>query len=280
MRQISPHLTSHIASEVTRLASCWRLLRRDGVMLGFTTHDRDLIVGGQTFRAAASFAPSAINANNALNVDNLEVDGALTSDAISASDLRAGRYDFARIDIFLVDWQAPDAGVINLSSGFLGEVRIQDQRFTAEVRGLKQILQQEIGEVFSPECRADLGDRRCRVALRDFTQTSTIAQVSSPRSFIASALNQPDGWLRYGLLRWHDGGNAGLDFEVKQQQGDAIVLVQTPPAPLSVGDRFEVIAGCDKRFATCRDKFANVPNFRGEPFVPGVDSLLDYPGLQ
>ena len=73
---------------------------------------------------------------------------------------------------------------------------------------------------------------------------------------------------------------AGLTFEVKQQQGDAIALVQTPPAPLMESDRFEVTAGCDKRFATCRDKFANVPNFRGEPFVPGVDSLLDYPGLQ
>ena len=201
MRALSPHLTQHIAGTLTTLATCWRLLRRDGVMLGFTTHDRDLTIGGQTFRAAAGFVPSAISANNALKVDNLEVDGGLTSDAINSADLRAGRYDFAKIDIFLVDWQAPDAGAISLSSGFLGEVRMEDQRFTAEVRGLKQILQQEIGEVFSPECRADLGDRRCRVALRNFTQAGSIAQVQSPRSFIANALGRSEGWFRYGLLR-------------------------------------------------------------------------------
>jgi hypothetical protein len=37
-----------------------------------------------------------------------------------------------------------------------------------------------------------------------------------------------------------------------------------------------LIPGCDKRFATCRDRFTNVHAFGGEPHVPGTDALLRY----
>ena len=36
-------------------------------------------------------------------------------------------------------------------------------------------------------------------------------------------------------------------------------------------------AGCDKRFATCRVKFANTANFRGFPHVPAQEWLLATP---
>ncbi len=46
-----------------------------------------------------------------------------------------------------------------------------------------------------------------------------------------------------------------------------------------VGDkRIALTEGCDKRFATCRTRFANSENFRGEPHLPGNDLLTRYPG--
>ena len=39
------------------------------------------------------------------------------------------------------------------------------------------------------------------------------------------------------------------------------------------GNTVRVTAGCDKSLATCRDVFANVINFQGEPHVPGIDAL-------
>jgi uncharacterized phage protein (TIGR02218 family) len=35
-----------------------------------------------------------------------------------------------------------------------------------------------------------------------------------------------------------------------------------------------VTAGCDKGFASCRDRFANVLNFRGFPHMPGNDFVV------
>ena len=39
-------------------------------------------------------------------------------------------------------------------------------------------------------------------------------------------------------------------------------------------DPFTVTAGCDKRFETCRDRFANSINFRGFPHIPGNDFVI------
>ena len=48
------------AAELETVATFWRLSRRDGVPLGFTTHDRDLWLDGVGHRAGPGMVPSAI----------------------------------------------------------------------------------------------------------------------------------------------------------------------------------------------------------------------------
>jgi uncharacterized phage protein (TIGR02218 family) len=48
------------------------------------------------------------------------------------------------------------------------------------------------------------------------------------------------------------------------------------PAAPAPGDQFQVAAGCDKRFSTCRDRFANAASFRGFPHMPGADYVVRY----
>jgi len=51
----------------------------------------------------------------------------------------------------------------------------------------------------------------------------------------------------------------------------ALTLHLPFPYPIAVGDQAMLEAGCDRLLATCRDKFANVGNYRGEPYIPGFD---------
>ena len=53
MRALDPAFAAHIASGATTLATCWRLTRRDGVVLGFTDHDQPLTFDGTNFLPAA-----------------------------------------------------------------------------------------------------------------------------------------------------------------------------------------------------------------------------------
>jgi uncharacterized phage protein (TIGR02218 family) len=89
------------------------------------------------------------------------------------------------------------------------------------------------------------------------------------------------GWFTAGRLNWIGGANAGLAIEVKQHRvvaGEVLIsLWQAMAEPIAIGDSFVITAGCDKSFATCRDRFANTDNFRGFPQIPGNDFVVSYP---
>jgi uncharacterized phage protein (TIGR02218 family) len=282
MKSLPAGLQAHLDSGATTLCWCWRLTRRDGAKLGFTDHDRNLVFDGTTFEAAAGFTASEIRDAVGLSVDNLEVESALSSGRLSEDDLAAGLYDDARVEIFRVNWQAPEQRVL-MRSGSLGEVSRAGASFRAEVRGLAHYLQQPKGRLFQYTCDADLGDARCGIdlAAASYRSTGTIASVSSPRSFTATGLDGfADGWFTRGLVTFTSGGNAGRAIEVKRHvKRDGVVTVelwQEPAQAPAVGDTFTVTAGCDKQLATCRAKFANACNFRGFPHMPGNDFVTSY----
>lgn len=271
-------MAAWLQTELTTLAFCWRLERRDGVALGFTSHDRDLEIGDFLYRATPGMAPSAISRSDGLDVDTLDVSGALTSDAISADDLAAGRWDGAKLRLIAVDWGDPEAESLFLARGELGEVGIADGAFTAELRGPTALLERPVVEATSPECRAEFGDKRCRIDLAARTRVARIAAVMDALTYDIDVPEPSDNAYGYGRLRWIGGGNSGLANAVLRSEGARLYLREPPAFAVEVGTMIELVEGCDKIFATCRDRFANGENFRGEPHLPGMDLLTRYPG--
>ncbi len=276
MRTLSPALAAHLAGEVTTLATCWRLERTDGWVRGFTDHDRDLTIEGLTYTASTGFLPSAIKSGADLSVDNLDVDGFLDDDALRASDLSAGLYDGARIDIFVVNWADLSQGRIMLRRGWLGEVKRADQRFSAEVRGISNRLQQTQGKLYSRLCRTDLGSAECKVDLAPLTDTLAIAAVTAADAFVVPTA-RPSGFYTFGVCTFLTGANAGAATEVLGHVGQAVTLFTPMPRPVEAGDQVRLVAGCDKTIETCHARFGNVLNFRGEPHIPGNDKVFSYP---
>jgi uncharacterized phage protein (TIGR02218 family) len=151
------------------------------------------------------------------------------------------------------------------------------------MRGLADQLNQQSGRLYTATCSADLGDSRCTVNLEDpaFASSGAIAALNGTSSFVVSGLDGfADSWFTAGKLTWASGANAGLAMEVKSHRiaGGAVTidLWQAMPEALVAGDTFSVTAGCDKRFATCRDRFDNAVNFRGFPHIPGNDFVTHY----
>lgn len=275
-------MTIFLRKDLSTIALCWRLERRDGVALGFTTHDRDLEIDGLAFRAAPGMLPSSIALSDGFDADTLDVRGALTSDAIRAADLRTGRWDGAELSLFMVDWQAPGGERLAIARGELGEVTIEGEAFEAELKGPTAMLERPVVEQTSPECRAQLGDKRCRVDMAGRTRLTRIAGLIEEDVIdVADAAGGPStgsGLYGYGRLRWIGGANSGLESPILRSDGLRLTLRERPPLPAAVGDLVELREGCDKRLATCAGRFANAENFRGEPHLPGIDLLTRYPG--
>ena len=283
MKSLPTGLQESLESGATTLCRCWKLVRADEVLLGFTDHDEDLVFDGVTYRAASGFTASSIDQSLGLNVDGLEVQGALVDDALNEDDLAAGLFDNARITVLLVDWREPDKRII-LFAGSIGEVSRGEVQFSAEIRGLAHALNQPRGRLFQRSCDADLGDTRCGIDISGgaYHGTGTVTQVSDSRSFRASGLEAfASDWFSRGRLIWETGANAGSVMEVKVHDlvsGEAVIELWEPMAKgIATGDAFAVTAGCDKTWRTCRERFGNGDNFRGFPFMPGNDWVTSYP---
>lgn len=267
-------LGTRLTGELTRLALCWRLVRRDGVALGFTSHDRPLLIDGLLHEARPGISPSAVVLGSGVAADDLEVAGALSAGALTRAELLAGRWDGARVELFLVDWQAPHAGRQSLAAGVLGDVAVgeaADAGFVAEVLGPGAAFGAAVVESCSPECRAELGDARCQISLRGRTHLTLVTAVDSGRMQLAGL--EPDN-LVHGQIEVLDGAAAGLSARLLA--ADTAWLIPDVELELAAGDRVLAREGCDKRFATCRDRFGNHLNFQGEPHVPGGDLLTRY----
>lgn len=281
MRSISSGLATHLEGEVTTLATCWKLTRRDGEVMGFTSADRTISFESVTYLAASGFVPSPVEASAGLAVNNLDLEGILDSEAITAEDVLAGKYDFAEVEIFLLNYENTAQGSLSLSVGWLGEVTLEGGKFVAEVRGLSQKLSTHaVGGLYAPACRAQLGDSRCKVDLEAFTFTGSVTSVTSRQVFADSSRNENSGYFTLGVVTFTSGANNGQSMEVKAYESGTFTLALPVAFMLETGDGYSVTAGCDKSFTACIGKFENAVNFRGEPHVPGWDRMLETAGTK
>lgn len=267
-----------LAGPLTTTAYGWRLERRDGVTIGLTSHDRDIELDGLLHRSSPGMMPSSILESAGLDTDGLEVKGSLASDAISDCDLNAGRWDLARITIYVFDWTDPTLGKRILASGELGEISFSDQGFDADLRGLTFCLDRDVVPLTSPACRARFCDAACGLNQRRFGHPAIVQSVTGETVLCASPMPQPTDALAFGRLRWLEGANTGLDADIISSGLHDVHLAAPPAFPVLSGTRVMLFEGCDKRLATCSTRFGNAINFRGEPYLPGNDLLTRYPG--
>ncbi|HEY1125948.1 MAG TPA: DUF2163 domain-containing protein [Sphingobium sp.] len=264
-----------LAQPLCAFAFCWRLDRRDGVTIGLTSHDRVLFAHGLRYEPAPGISPSAIMRGGDPRADVAEVAGALTSSALSEADLDAGRWDGASAVLHLTEWTEPGVLWLELARGTLGSVARSHAGYSAALQGLGVALAAEAVPATSPTCRARLGDADCAVDLRPLQSIGVLVEADAERV----QFDGLGGGLHvFGSVRWLTGPCAGITQMIIDQDGDDLFLAEPPPLPVAAGARALLTQGCDKRLATCSTRFANAINFRGEPFLPGMDLLTRYPG--
>lgn len=286
MRTLSANDTAQLLEESTTWANCVHVVDANGNEVRYTDHDQELVVNrtgnplgiNGTYEPVHALTGSALRSSADMSVDNQESDVTLDDFGITASDIRAGLYDDVRVTLFRVNWRTPsDSGFI-LKHGPLGHKSLSGRGVaTVELRGLTQYLQNTIVQTYSSSCRADLGDAKCGFNLASVTITGTVSTVTSARLSFTSAdavSGSPGGYYTGGLVTFLTGNNATYRREVRSDGGaGAIILFEPLPANIQVGDTFTIYPGCDKSLATCKAKFNNVINFRGEPFIPAPTNL-------
>lgn len=278
-------LQAHLDTGATTLCHAWTVTRADGAVLGFTDHDRPLAFGGVDYRPGSGMTALALAQTTGLAPDNTEGWGLLDDAALTEADIAAGRYDGAELAVWRVNWQDP-AQRVRLFTGLFGEIRRAGARFEVEVQGLAALLNRPIGRVFQRDCSAVLGDAACGVDLdgAGFAWEGPLRAIPAPDTWaFDEAGSFAPGWFTEGRLVVLEGAQAGQSHAIKRDEvsgGERRITLAARPAggAPEPGTRCRLVAGCDKRFETCRTKFGNALNFQGFPDLPGEDWVMLNPG--
>ncbi len=135
--------------------------------------------------------------------------------------------------------------------------------------------------LMQPNCPWSVTDENCTLAASgvdvngfNMTQAFTLASGTQYVLFPATPFVQPEGYFSQGVVTCTAGNNAGLSQTVKLHASGELQLLNPWLLPVSVGDTFSVLVGCDHTPTTCTVKFGNLINFGGTPFVPPSEAAV------
>ncbi|MCP1198126.1 DUF2163 domain-containing protein [Notoacmeibacter sp. MSK16QG-6] len=268
-------------AQATRLCNCWRLICLDGMVIGFTDTDQSLSFDGTVFEPGSGLNASEVRESSGLAVDSSDVEGVLSAASITSDDVRSGRFDGAVVETWLVDWSEPAARRL-LRRATIGEISLQGGRFVASLESAAAPLDKPQGRFVRRSCDAELGDRACKVDLDDprWHETVDITGVGPERCIsIDGGDDFPGGWFEGGLVLWTEGNGRHRSARIRHETADAdqrVLELDGNGSGPAEGTRCTLVAGCDKMFRTCREKFANHLNYRGFPHLPGNDVAYTY----
>jgi uncharacterized phage protein (TIGR02218 family) len=250
-----------------------------------TDHTRKITFNSEEY-SPLPLLPTRLVKSTGLRPDNAELTHVLRAGGVIEADILGGRWDYARFEYMAVNYLDLTMGVAQRMVGRFGEFKIDNGRFTAEMRSLSQPLSQEIGDITGSLCVArQLGDFRCGQPMDDYTHESTIATVVDALTIEASVSPTPaDGYFEYGLIYFRNGENQLYEREIKNNTGNTLTLQRPFPFLPDVGDAVVVVAGCNRLFSKCKTfvnannpSGTNAENFQGFHLMPGFSKLLKYP---
>ena len=272
MKKLDEDFAARLAEGEADTCLCWRFERRDGVVVGATDHDRGLVVNGETYSPNAALSAASFTSTADMSPGQVTGAGVVSIDAITTNDLEAGLWNRSRVTVRRVDWRQPQYHVL-VWTGYLSQVSRTGDAFQAELVSLKADLEKPIGRVYGRDCDAKLADARCGVLLTSsaFSTVVVVLDVLSDREIRFQAdRSYADDWFTYGVAR-----KDGFSWAITAHAGNNLAF--DAPVIVEPGDTLDLTAGCNKRFSTCSEKFANADNFRGFPHLPGMDAILNGP---
>jgi uncharacterized phage protein (TIGR02218 family) len=271
-------IRERLSRQSAATAHALRITCRDGFEIGLTDHDRDMAFGGTVFRASPGMTLGELHLSADLAPDHALIATGLHPEGFTAADLDRGRFAQADAEIWRADTENVDARML-LAAGTLGQVERRGDRVVSEFRSLVHRLSTMLGRTYQKSCDAFLGDNRCGVALTGSLRSDGMAvSLDGLRIRFTAASGGAGEIFNGGTLTVTEGPLAGMKGAIRAAShttDGAMILEPWQPLPrrLELPVAARLTAGCDKSYETCRDRFANVVNFRGFPEIPGLDVL-------
>ena len=272
-------------------------------VIAFTSNTRDMTMPGHvgvTFKASPAITPTIIEAglDEALQ---LEMNGVYSSDSFVRTDVIAGKWNFAEVEVFSACWDNVNLGEFLHFKGKLGEIRDYQTYFKVEGRGLMALLSQDVSKVTQRLCRHTFRDALCGHSASTVTIDAVVYNVvetglvpdgsfAAEDTFINILTSgfagnvPPVNYYVNGKMTAVGGDNDGVSREIAYNSaasGGLMAIQLKRPFPFNISDgdpswSLTLTAGCSKTLEDCM-KFSNIVNRAAEDYIPGIETVNRLP---
>lgn len=265
------------------MADLYTFVLLGGTVLRYASADVDIRLSALTFCSSGPLLKRGrTRVVIGLEVDTLEVtvyadNTHLVGGVPWLQAVRSGAFDGASVKLeraFMVAWGDTSAGTVILFEGRVAEAIASRTEAKLTVRSDLELLNIKLPRnLYQPGCIHTLFDAGCGLSKAAFAvNTSTTS--GSTRDTLNCGLGQAAGYFDLGTVTFTGGPNAGVTRTVKFYSPGVFKLSYPLPSIPNLGDGFTAYPGCDKLQATCQNKFNNLANFRGFPYVPVPETSL------
>lgn len=279
MKDINNNLLDSLKQENPTITKCLKITLNNEKILAFTEFSEDLTINNIVFKSSSGFKENKNQQYSDITTSEEEILLFVDDDNIKKEDVLTGLFDNAKVEVFYMDYKNLEYGKISIINGFISKINFVDDKIYFNISGILSLLEKTIGETYSPLCRAGFCDKRCSLNLENYTFFGEISEIISATEFISNSkdiINKETNYFKYGLITFKTGKNKDKKIEVKQSNTSNIVINTKLFYNPEIGDTFEIVAGCDKKFSTCIERFNNAINFRGEPNLPRTTKVYKF----
>ena len=239
--------------------------------ISFTSCDKNVVFNGQIYKSCQFI--DDISFNNLDKIDNIKIR------FINNDNIELERLLNAKIIVYLSAIDAQNiimkAGnvvcqnAVTIFSGFVDNIGANGGLLEIAVSSNVAKLNYSNSSLFSPICRECLGSIKCGVNLNEYKASGTILEIISQDCIVGNHRENrsvPVGYYKYGTIKFLSGKLRGITMQIKDEVDGEIYLLRNTKL-VEIGDNYEIFAGCNKTLSVCKNKFNNVVNFRGEPYI-------------
>jgi uncharacterized phage protein (TIGR02218 family) len=263
------------------MADLYTITLAGGTVARYTSADVDIPWNSSTFSSKGPvLSRSKIRCVIGVEVDTLDLEVTAQSQHLLGgapwlSVCRSGGLDGARVKLeraFMSAWGQAPAGTIWLFEGRVADLEVGRTTAKIQIKSDLDLLNVQMPRnLYQPGCLHTLYDAGC-TAIKASFGTATTATSGSTAGLVKCGLGQVDDYFTLGTITFTSGVNVGVSRSVKKYTTGALQLMRPLLNPPGIGDTFTAYAGCDKSTTTCQNRFSNLPNFRGFPFVPAPET--------
>lgn len=244
-----------------RLCTLTRVVRRDGVELCFTDHDRKLHFEGREFVPVVLGDLSADRREAALRSGDQEARGFIDGTLVTIPDINGNAYLGAEVFQVVTDWTMP-WHVVGRHRRWIRKVVRRGSTWIATLEGRSQVLQRQaagrFGGTWTTVCPYKLGGGFCRKDISAWTQVAPSESGTSGTAGTSVTLTDvskswtTDEWVGYRLVMRGGGTGSGQERTIVGNTADTLTLdrawVTAPSAcAYQIGDGVPIATVYDDR---------------------------------